>query len=58
MLITGLVGNWILDRYLYLPVALIFAMAMISTRVKDAGEQPGSIAAGRGAEPDNPAESK
>jgi hypothetical protein len=32
MLITGMVGNGMVDRYLYLPFALVFAMQLITTR--------------------------
>jgi hypothetical protein len=32
LLITGMVGNGIVDRYLYLPAALILAMSMVAPR--------------------------
>jgi hypothetical protein len=40
VLITGMVSNSILDRYLYLPAGLIFAMSMISKRARAAPDAP------------------
>jgi hypothetical protein len=40
MLMTGLVGNGIVDRYLYLPVALLFAMSFMATRTDEPEAHP------------------
>ena len=52
MLITGIVGNGIVDRYLYLPMALLFAMWTIAVRESDGRQQEAAVEPAR---PDDPA---